>query len=69
MNKFLNETADFHRFGGGSRMRNRPVSGSGMYDYARPMYVWSIDGVKLMPFSALKNEYEDVVCFVLFSEK
>ncbi|VDO18005.1 unnamed protein product [Brugia timori] len=31
-----------------------------MFGYARPMYVWSIGGVKLMPFSALKNKYEDV---------
>lgn len=60
MNKFLNETADYHCCGGASRMRNRPTSGPGMFGYARPMYVWSIGGVKLMPFSALKNKYEDV---------
>ncbi|VDM07079.1 unnamed protein product [Wuchereria bancrofti] len=60
MNKFLNETADYHCCGGASRMRNRPTSGPGMFGYARPMYVWSTGGVKLMPFSALKNKYEDV---------
>ncbi|VDK67154.1 unnamed protein product [Litomosoides sigmodontis] len=58
--KFLHETADFQRLGGGSRMRNRLRSGPGMYGYARPMYVWSIDGVKAMPYSAMKNDYEDV---------
>lgn len=42
-------------------MRNRPRSGPGMYDYARPMYVWSIDGFKAMPYSSMKNDYEDVV--------
>ncbi|EJD76469.1 hypothetical protein LOAG_16598 [Loa loa] len=60
MNKFLSETADYYLYGGASRMPNRPTSGPGMFGYARPLYVWSIDGFKLMPFSALKNKYEDV---------
>uniref|UniRef100_A0A0R3RU02 DUF3437 domain-containing protein n=1 Tax=Elaeophora elaphi TaxID=1147741 RepID=A0A0R3RU02_9BILA len=58
--KFLHETIDFQRLGGGSRMRERPKSGSGMYGYARPMYVWSIDGFKQVPYSSMKNDYEDV---------
>ncbi|KAL3994919.1 hypothetical protein ACH3XW_23700 [Acanthocheilonema viteae] len=58
--KFLHETVDFQRLGGGSRMRNRPRSGPGMYGYARPMYLWSVDGFRPMPYSAMKNDYEDV---------
>ncbi|CAG9534876.1 unnamed protein product [Cercopithifilaria johnstoni] len=58
--KFLHETIDFQRLGGGSRMRNRARSGPGMYGYARPLYVWSVDGLKPMPYSSMKNDYEDV---------
>uniref|UniRef100_A0A915Q8B6 Uncharacterized protein n=1 Tax=Setaria digitata TaxID=48799 RepID=A0A915Q8B6_9BILA len=60
MDKFLNEVAEFYRIGRASAMKNGPNSGSGMYDYARPMYIWSVDGGKLMPFSSMKNKYENV---------
>lgn len=61
MSKYISEAASCHRYGFASLMPQRLKTGSGMYGYLRPLYTWSIDGFKLLPFSALKNNYEDVV--------